>query len=166
MRWLASNRHLWRRSVAITCCTWQVKEPHVGRSRSQRITSSRLLIDFTWQSKGNLGKSFEAEFRTAWLHKLGVPWNGSDLDDRHHNAESWIMPSSRGVIPQKLRRLPHFSFLRLGIIRTTHVNKCSRLRGYAGSECGAFSRNSEHWTCCHLRNSGIRLTEPWQDNAE
>ena len=36
------------------------------------------------QSKGNLGKSFEAEFRTAWLDKLGVPWNGSDLDDRHH----------------------------------------------------------------------------------
>jgi hypothetical protein len=34
------------------------------------------------QSKGNLGKSFEAEFRTAWLDKLGVPWNGSDLDDR------------------------------------------------------------------------------------
>jgi hypothetical protein len=36
------------------------------------------------QSKGNLGKSFEAEFRTAWLESLGVPWNGSDLDDRHH----------------------------------------------------------------------------------
>jgi hypothetical protein len=36
------------------------------------------------QSKGNLGKSFEAEFRTAWLDKLAVPWNGSDLDDRHH----------------------------------------------------------------------------------
>jgi hypothetical protein len=36
------------------------------------------------QSKGNLGKSFEAEFRTAWLDKLGVLWNGSDLDDRHH----------------------------------------------------------------------------------
>ena len=36
------------------------------------------------QSKGNLGKSFEAEFRTAWLDRLGVPWNGSDLDDRHH----------------------------------------------------------------------------------
>jgi len=35
------------------------------------------------QSKGNLGKSFEAEFRTAWLDRLGVPWNGSDLDDRH-----------------------------------------------------------------------------------
>jgi hypothetical protein len=36
------------------------------------------------QSKGNLGKSFEAEFRTAWLDQLGVAWNGSDLDDRHH----------------------------------------------------------------------------------
>lgn len=40
------------------------------------------------QSKGNLGKSFEAEFRTAWLDKLGVPWNGSDLDDRHHTFAS------------------------------------------------------------------------------
>jgi hypothetical protein len=36
------------------------------------------------QSKGNLGKSFEAEFRAAWLDKFGIPWNGSDLDDRHH----------------------------------------------------------------------------------
>jgi hypothetical protein len=36
------------------------------------------------QSKGNLGKSVEAEFRAAWLDRLGVPWNGSDLDDRHH----------------------------------------------------------------------------------
>jgi hypothetical protein len=36
------------------------------------------------QSKGNLGKSFEAEFRTAWLDRLGIMWNGSDLDDRHH----------------------------------------------------------------------------------
>jgi hypothetical protein len=36
------------------------------------------------QSKGNLGKSFEVEFRAAWLDRLGVPWNGSDLDDRHH----------------------------------------------------------------------------------
>ncbi len=27
------------------------------------------------QSKGNLGKSFEAEFRTAWLDQLGVQWN-------------------------------------------------------------------------------------------
>jgi hypothetical protein len=36
------------------------------------------------QSKGNLGKSFEAEFRTAWLDRLGIAWNGSDLDDRHY----------------------------------------------------------------------------------
>src|ERR1041384_7518158 len=36
------------------------------------------------QSKGNLGKSFEIEFRTAWLDYLAIPWNGSDLDDRHH----------------------------------------------------------------------------------
>jgi hypothetical protein len=40
------------------------------------------------QSKGNLGKSFEAEFRTAWLDQLGVQWNGSDLDDRHHTFAS------------------------------------------------------------------------------
>jgi hypothetical protein len=40
------------------------------------------------QSKGNLGKSFEAEFRTAWLDHLGVQWNGSDLDDRHHTFAS------------------------------------------------------------------------------
>ncbi len=40
------------------------------------------------QSKGNLGKSFEAEFRTAWLDQLSVPWNGSDLDDRHHTFAS------------------------------------------------------------------------------
>jgi len=40
------------------------------------------------QSKGNLGKSFEAEFRTAWLDRLGIPWNGSDLDDRHHTFAS------------------------------------------------------------------------------
>jgi hypothetical protein len=36
------------------------------------------------QSKGNLGKSFEAEFRVAWLDRHGLAWNGSDLDDRHH----------------------------------------------------------------------------------
>jgi hypothetical protein len=35
------------------------------------------------QSKGSLGKSFEAEFRTAWLDYHGIQWNGSDLDDRH-----------------------------------------------------------------------------------
>jgi len=37
------------------------------------------------QSKGSLGKSFEAEFRTAWLNYHGIQWNGSDLDDRHHS---------------------------------------------------------------------------------
>jgi hypothetical protein len=37
------------------------------------------------QSKGSLGKSFEAEFRTAWLDYHGICWNGSDLDDRHHS---------------------------------------------------------------------------------
>jgi hypothetical protein len=37
------------------------------------------------QSKGSLGKSFEAEFRTAWLDYHDITWNGSDLDDRHHS---------------------------------------------------------------------------------
>ena len=37
------------------------------------------------QSKGSLGKSFEAEFRTAWLDYHNITWNGSDLDDRHHS---------------------------------------------------------------------------------
>ena len=37
------------------------------------------------QSKGSLGKSFEAEFRTAWLDYHQISWNGSDLDDRHHS---------------------------------------------------------------------------------
>src|SRR4030095_12776077 len=40
------------------------------------------------QSKGNLGKSFETEFRTAWLDRLDIAWNGSDLDDRHHTFAS------------------------------------------------------------------------------
>lgn len=40
------------------------------------------------QSKGNLGKSFETEFRTAWLDRLGIAWTGSDLDDRHHTFAS------------------------------------------------------------------------------
>ena len=40
------------------------------------------------QSKGNLGKSFETEFRAAWLDRLSVPWNGSDLDDRHSTFAS------------------------------------------------------------------------------
>jgi hypothetical protein len=37
------------------------------------------------QSKGSLGKSFEAEFRTAWLDYHQIIWNGSDLDDRHQS---------------------------------------------------------------------------------
>jgi hypothetical protein len=37
------------------------------------------------QSKGSLGKSFEVEFRIAWLDYHGIPWDGSDLDDRHHS---------------------------------------------------------------------------------
>ncbi len=35
------------------------------------------------QSKGNLGKSFETECRSAWLDALGIEWIGYDLDDRH-----------------------------------------------------------------------------------
>ena len=35
------------------------------------------------QSKGNLGKSLETEFRVAWLKRHGIAWHGSDLDDRH-----------------------------------------------------------------------------------
>lgn len=35
------------------------------------------------QSKGSLGKSFETECRVAYLDKIGVPWYGYDLDDRH-----------------------------------------------------------------------------------
>jgi hypothetical protein len=52
--------------------------------RSHKYMNTTRRIHLNPQSKGNLGKSFEAEFRTAWLDKLGVPWNGSDLDDRHH----------------------------------------------------------------------------------
>jgi hypothetical protein len=43
------------------------------------------LIHINPQSKGSLGKSFEAEFRTAWLDYHNIAWNGSDLDDRHHS---------------------------------------------------------------------------------
>jgi hypothetical protein len=46
--------------------------------------NTKRRIHLNPQSKGNLGKSFEAEFRTAWLESLDVPWTGSDLDDRHH----------------------------------------------------------------------------------
>jgi hypothetical protein len=42
-------------------------------------------IQINPQSKGSLGKSFEAEFRTAWLDYHQIHWNGSDLDDRHHS---------------------------------------------------------------------------------
>jgi hypothetical protein len=38
--------------------------------------------------KGDLGRSFEAEFRAAWLDHLFIPWSGSDLDDRHHSFSS------------------------------------------------------------------------------
>ena len=45
------------------------------------ITSHRVHANP--QSKGNLGKSLETEFRVAWLERHGIAWHGSDLDDRH-----------------------------------------------------------------------------------
>ena len=48
-------------------------------------TNINRRIHINPQSKGSLGKSFEAEFRTAWLDYHGIHWNGSDLDDRHNS---------------------------------------------------------------------------------
>jgi hypothetical protein len=48
-------------------------------------TNITKRIHINPQSKGSLGKSFEAEFRTAWLDYHDIRWNGSDLDDRHHS---------------------------------------------------------------------------------
>jgi hypothetical protein len=48
-------------------------------------TNITKRIHINPQSKGSLGKSFESEFRTAWLDYHGIQWNGSDLDDRHHS---------------------------------------------------------------------------------
>ena len=48
-------------------------------------TNITKRIHINPQSKGSLGKSFEAEFRTAWLDYHDIHWNGSDLDDRHHS---------------------------------------------------------------------------------
>ncbi len=48
-------------------------------------TNITKRIHINPQSKGSLGKSFEAEFRTAWLDYHQISWNGSDLDDRHHS---------------------------------------------------------------------------------
>jgi len=48
-------------------------------------TNINKRIHINPQSKGSLGKSFEAEFRTAWLDYHGIQWHGSDLDDRHHS---------------------------------------------------------------------------------
>ncbi len=48
-------------------------------------TNISKRIHINPQSKGSLGKSFEAEFRTAWLDYHDIHWNGSDLDDRHHS---------------------------------------------------------------------------------
>ncbi|MBU6402992.1 MAG: hypothetical protein KGS61_21940 [Verrucomicrobia bacterium] len=50
--------------------------------------STTRRIHLNPQSKGNLGKSFEAEFRTAWLDRHAIHWNGSDLDDRHRTFAS------------------------------------------------------------------------------
>ncbi len=48
-------------------------------------TNISKRIHINPQSKGSLGKSFEAEFRTAWLDYHQIAWNGSDLDDRHRS---------------------------------------------------------------------------------
>jgi hypothetical protein len=48
-------------------------------------TNITKRIHINPQSKGSLGKSFEAEFRAAWLDYHNIVWNGSDLDDRHHS---------------------------------------------------------------------------------
>jgi hypothetical protein len=48
-------------------------------------TNIKKRIHINPQSKGSLGKSFEAEFRTAWLDYHQIAWNGSDLDDRHRS---------------------------------------------------------------------------------
>jgi hypothetical protein len=48
-------------------------------------TNITKRIHINPQSKGSLGKSFEAEFRTAWLDYHQINWDGSDLDDRHHS---------------------------------------------------------------------------------
>ena len=48
-------------------------------------TNITKRIHINPQSKGSLGKSFEAEFRTAWLDYHNIAWTGSDLDDRHHS---------------------------------------------------------------------------------
>jgi hypothetical protein len=48
-------------------------------------TNITKRIHINPQSKGSLGKSFEAEFRTAWLDYHQIIWTGSDLDDRHHS---------------------------------------------------------------------------------
>jgi len=48
-------------------------------------TNITKRIHINPQSKGSLGKSFEAAFRTGWLDYHGIHWNGSDLDDRHHS---------------------------------------------------------------------------------
>jgi hypothetical protein len=47
------------------------------------MSCSAKRVQINPQSKGSLRKSFEAEFRSAWLHYHGIQWNGSDLDDRH-----------------------------------------------------------------------------------
>ncbi len=60
--------------------TWKEIADRLRTDRGLRGTSR---IHLNPQSKGNLGKSFETEFRTAWLDHLGVSWTGSDLDDRH-----------------------------------------------------------------------------------
>ena len=57
-------------------------EPQNIRTREVSMKITRR-IHLNPQSKGSLGKSFETEFRVAWLDWLEIPWTGSDLDDRH-----------------------------------------------------------------------------------
>src|SRR5213594_1649372 len=75
----------------LASATAPVQGPESRQSQPQRSYKCMNItrrIHLNPQSKGNLGKSFEAEFRVAWLDRLGIQWNGSDLDDRHHTFAS------------------------------------------------------------------------------
>ena len=74
------------------------------------------------QSKDSLGKSFEAEFRTAWLDYHGVQWNGSDLDDRHH---SFTDRHPAKVEPYKLGSDDESKSTLLGLFRNVSRNDAS-----------------------------------------
>ena len=82
-----------RQPATITPIAIAEENPFSNDQTSQPLTLNRIhmntnitkRIHINPQSKGSLGKSFEAEFRTAWLDYHGIQWNGSDLDDRHHS---------------------------------------------------------------------------------